>query len=267
MNNPLESFETAYNVASKGRKPLEGVMDAFDEEQKSKREDRTLKTKYSYDTKLEEDKAKYKSMYKSPEDEELNQAKTDYYTAMAGQKSGETLSPAQQIQKNKSIKEIFGVHNTNRIKRNQLTKAKSSLGRLPTGLIGKVQTEVMKRFDPNNPTMEDWQNVKSVLTDAQLMNVAKTKGAISDREMELFSQAAANDDLASVARMKPVLDRLGAFLDSEENSLMDSYATSYGEDPRDWFQGSEDNTPDVSSTNASDPKSSFLAKAKSRGWV
>ena len=38
MNNPLDSFESAYNVASKGRKPLQGVMDAFDEEQKNKRE-------------------------------------------------------------------------------------------------------------------------------------------------------------------------------------------------------------------------------------
>lgn len=262
MNNPLEAFESAYNVSSKGRKPLQGVLDAFDEEQSFER-------KYRNDTRLERDKAMYKSQYQSPEDEELNQAKTDYYNAMASQKEGTTLSPAQAIQKNKSIKEIFGVVNSNKIKRNQLTKAKSSLGRIPTGIVGKVQTELMKRFDPNNPTMEDWQNVKSVLTDAQLMNVAKTKGAISDREMELFSQAAANDDLASVARMKPVLDRLGAFLDSEEESLMDSYTTSYGEDPREWFQSRADHAPDASSTSneSTDPKSSFLAKAKSRGWV
>jgi len=248
--------------SSKDREPLSGVMDAFDEDQ-------SMKKKYKYESALEQDKAKYKSIYRSPEDEELNQAKTDYYTAMAGQKSGETLSPAQQIQKNKSVKEIFGVVNTNKIKRNQLTKAKSSLERLPTGLTGKIQTELMKRFDPNNPTMEDWQNVKSVLTDAQLMNVAKTKGAISDREMELFSQAAANDDLASVARMKPVLDRLGAFLDSEENTLMDAYTESYGEDPREWFQPRADSAPDASSTSnePTDHKSSFLAKAKSRGWV
>jgi len=38
LNNPLDSFQTAYNVASKGRKPLQGVMDAFDEEEKSNRE-------------------------------------------------------------------------------------------------------------------------------------------------------------------------------------------------------------------------------------
>ena len=34
--DPFGSFETGYNVGSKGRKPLEGVMDAFDEEQKNK---------------------------------------------------------------------------------------------------------------------------------------------------------------------------------------------------------------------------------------
>ena len=79
MNNPLEAFESAYNVSSKGRKPLQGVLDAFDEEQSFER-------KYRNDTRLERDKAMYKSQYQSPEDEELNQAKTDYYNAMASQK-------------------------------------------------------------------------------------------------------------------------------------------------------------------------------------
>lgn len=46
MPNPFEAFESAYNVASKGRKPLEGVLDAFDEEQSARR-------KFQYDAALE----------------------------------------------------------------------------------------------------------------------------------------------------------------------------------------------------------------------
>ena len=46
MPNPMGAFESAYNVASKGRKPLQGVLDAFDEEQ-------SLGRKFKYESKLE----------------------------------------------------------------------------------------------------------------------------------------------------------------------------------------------------------------------
>ena len=57
MPNPFDAFESGYNVSSKGRKPLEGVLDAFDEEQKLNRSMR-----------LEKAKAEYGSMYQSPKD-------------------------------------------------------------------------------------------------------------------------------------------------------------------------------------------------------
>ena len=250
MPNPFEGFEAGYNVSSKGRKPLQGVMEDYDANVSAKR-------KLSDDLTLEREKARYKSMYKDPESNELNEAKTAYYNSMAAQKSGDVLTPSQNIQKKKSVQEIFGMVERNKVKRGQMSKAKDSLGRLPKGLFGKVQTNAMKMFDPDNPVMGDWQNVKSVLTDAQLMNVAKTKGAISDREMELFAQAAANDDMVSVARMKPVLDRLSAFIDAEENSTMDAYLMNYGEDPRDWFSGQ--------STQRSGDKKSEYNNLRSQG--
>ena len=45
MPNPMGAFESAYNVASKGRKPLQGVLDAFDEEQKLQRDMRLERVK------------------------------------------------------------------------------------------------------------------------------------------------------------------------------------------------------------------------------
>ena len=54
--------------------------------------------------------------------------------------------------------------------------------------------------------------------------------------MRLFSQAVANDDLASVARMKPILKRLKSSMDAEEAGLSGAYQRNYGEDPNTWFQ-------------------------------
>ena len=256
--DPFGSFETGYNVGSKGRKPLEGVMDAFDEEQKNK-------SKFKRDVALE----RVKNEPKAPTD--LDISRTNYYNRMAEQKSGTVLTPSQLNQKNKRISDIYSTVETNKIKRNQLNKAREVLPTLPQGLGGKIQVEVMKRFDPNNPTMEGWQNVKSVLTDAQLMNVAKTKGAISDREMELFAQAAANDDMVSVARMKPVLDRLAQFLDAQESSQMDAFQQMYDEDPREWFSNPlknavrADRAEDSSVSSPTGDKKSLYNRYRSQG--
>jgi len=38
MPSPMEAFERGHKVGSSGRRPLQGVLDAFDEEQKNKRE-------------------------------------------------------------------------------------------------------------------------------------------------------------------------------------------------------------------------------------
>lgn len=163
----------------------------------------------------------------------LDQAKIDYYRAKTGM--GPSLTPGQRLAKDRATTDIFSTVEGNRVKRDALGKAKTSLPKVPQGFMGKVQLMGMRAFDPSNPVLTDWQNLKSVLTDAQLMNTAKTKGAISDREMELFAKAAANDDLVSISRMTPVLDRLGAFLNSEEAAKFGAYEKNYGEDPRTWF--------------------------------
>jgi hypothetical protein len=122
----------------------------------------------------------------------------------------------------------------NKVKKEQISEAREAIKRIPQGLKGKVITEWKKNFDPNDPMLSDWQKIKVIGTDAQLLNTAKTKGAISDREMELFAKAAANDDLISAQRLTPVLDKLERFIAAEESSLISSYKRIYGEDPESW---------------------------------
>ena len=45
MPDPFGAFESSYNVASKGRKPLQGVLDAFDEDQALRRQMRLERVK------------------------------------------------------------------------------------------------------------------------------------------------------------------------------------------------------------------------------
>jgi hypothetical protein len=140
-------------------------------------------------------------------------------------------SPFYQQNKAKRAEDLITTMETNKVKREMLANAQESAGKVPTGFGGRMKMWWNKMFDPENPQMEDWQKVKMVLTDAQLMNTAQTKGAISDREMELFSKAAANDDVASVKAMKPVFDKLTKFIDSEEMAKKKTYSALYGEEP------------------------------------
>ena len=208
---------------------------------------------------------------------ELDQAKTDAYKGLANQREKSELSPSLQNQKDKRIQNIFDTLEGNKVKRQKIDKATGSLSKIPTGLAGKVQTAWMKNMDPNNPILTDWQQIKSVMTDAQLQSVAKTKGAISDREMELFAQAAANDDIMSVARMKPVLEAMKSALASSEESLLNSYRRIYpGEDPAQWpemeglIQPRADMAPDASTTSndmKSDSRKRLEDKLKKRGYL
>jgi hypothetical protein len=109
--------------------------------------------------------------------------------------------------------------------------ALQSAKKIPAGFLGKLKIGAMKQFDPLNPTLTEWQNVKSLLTDAQLLYTAKTKGAISDAEMELFAMAAANDDMGSLPRVIPVLDRIKRKLTGELNAKKESYRINYGQLP------------------------------------
>ena len=178
----------------------------------------------------------FKNSMTSPKDEaniaESN-AKANYYNSRSNVKPA--LSVSQQNIKDKRTENLFSQYEDTELKKKRIDSAKKSLSRIPGGLMGKASSIFMKNFDPNNPVMTDWQNVKSILTDAQLQRVAKTKGAISDREMELFSQAAANDDLPSVARMGHVLDAMRTAAEVSMRAPLASYQQIYGEDPMEFL--------------------------------
>lgn len=162
----------------------------------------------------------------------LDKAKEAAYLSKAG--SGQQLTPARQMQKDKRTESIFSQLEGNAVKRQQLASAEEVLPKIPTGLGGRLKVMGAKMFNPNDPMLGDWQKLKSVLTDAQLLNTAKTKGAISDREMALFAEAAANDDIVSIERVKPVIEKLKAFLDADESAALGSYRKIYNEDPEQW---------------------------------
>jgi hypothetical protein len=153
------------------------------------------------------------------------------------------MTAGQRLAKDKATQSIFDMVESNKVRKESILKAKDSLKRIPTGLPGKLQTEWMKRFDTDNPLLTDWQNVKSVLTEAQLDYVAKTKGAVSDKEMILFGQAVGNDDLPSVARMSGQMDKLIKHMDAQEQAKFKAYTKIYGEDPKPWFSEGESFDP------------------------
>lgn len=151
------------------------------------------------------------------------------------------LTPGQKVAKDKRTEAIFESNEQYTMKKGLIDEAEKILPNAPVGMVGKLRVEWMKRFDPNNPVLADWQKIKSIATDAQLMNTAKTKGAISDKEMDLFATAAANDDLLSAPRLVPILSKIEKALESDREAKFDAYKQMYGEDPRTWFEQSEGN--------------------------
>ena len=152
-------------------------------------------------------------------------------------------SPFYQQNRFKKTEELLNTIGQGKIQREMIERARKSSKNIPTGLSGKVKMWWTKMFDSENPIMEDWQNIKMVLTDAQLLNTAKTKGAISDREMELFSKAAANDDISSVRAMKPVFDKLVSFINTEEKVKSQTYKSFYGDEAMQGFSNQEEGDP------------------------
>ena len=74
MRNPMESFESGYNVASKGRKPLQGVLDAFDEE-------KSMGRKFKYESAIE--RIKNEPTEKDMAQTNLANAQTDWMKGMS----------------------------------------------------------------------------------------------------------------------------------------------------------------------------------------
>lgn len=145
-------------------------------------------------------------------------------------KNSNQMSPFLEGQKNKRTETLIETIETNKVKSHSVEEALMALDKIDPGVVGKIKRGTLKIFDPDNPLFADWQKVKMVLTDAQLMYTAKTKGAISDREMELFAKAAANDDVALKPAIVPALNKLRRFIDAENRSKVKAYQKLYGED-------------------------------------
>lgn len=141
-----------------------------------------------------------------------------------------TVSPTLQRQKNKDYSELQTTIEENKARRQTIEEADQALKDIPKGLIGKAELSYLDQFDPNNPILEKVQKVKAALTDAQLLYTARTKGAISDREMELFQAAAANNDFNSTPRIRAVFTKLLRFIDADERAKINSYKENYNED-------------------------------------
>jgi len=232
MADPLGFFTAGQEMGKAKRSPLSrttsSIMDTFDKEIENDMAMRKLMAVEGY---------KHKLKNEGPIGA-LDQSRIDLNTARKEKLENpeENMSPGMIIQKNKATENLFNLYEDTKLKKAKISSVKDSLKRLPQGLAAKIQTGWMKNFDPNNPIMKDWQSVKDILMDAQLQKVGKTKGAISDREMDSFATAVANDDLISVARMSHVLDAMQNAAESGLGAAMGSYQQNYREDPRKFLE-------------------------------
>lgn len=144
------------------------------------------------------------------------------------------LSPSIQNAKDKRTQDVLTSIEEHNTQRDSINDALSSAKKIGGGIYGKLSRSALKNLDPNNPALEDWQKVKMVLTDAQLMQSMLLKGSISDTENKWLAQAAANDDVAALPRILPVLNRFMKTINAKEKGLVGSYKKIYGEDPYSW---------------------------------
>jgi len=163
----------------------------------------------------------------------LEQAKIDNYKAKQSQG---ILTPGQRTAKDKATAAIYETVEANKVRRQQIADAEKALPKVPQGIGGQISVAFKKRFQPNDPMLEDWQKIKMIGTDAALLQTAKTKGAISDYEMKLLQESAANDDILSAPRLKPVIKKMVNALNAQEAGMFGSYKQNYNEDPQTWFQ-------------------------------
>ena len=59
---------------------------------------------------------------------------------------------------------------------------------------------------------------------------AKTKGAISNQEMDMFGEAVANDDISSLPRIRTALARIGASISNQEKVAKNQFRAVYGDE-------------------------------------
>lgn len=182
-------------------------------------------------------------------------ARTQIFSEMAKQKNKDDKvsrgSASLQLRQSKATEDLLTTMEMNKVKKSMISDAEDATKRISSGIYGKVQRGWSKNLSPDSPALADYQKIKMVLLDGQLANVAYTKGAISDAEMKLFGEAAANDELMSTPRMQVVFNKLSNFMKAQEKAKLDSYKRNYGDDPRNWpeLQNSlpSNNTGDIRS--------------------
>lgn len=153
---------------------------------------------------------------------------------LVGDKKEDELSPSLQYRKDKRTEDLLTTIETNKPRKLMVTEAEDAAKRISSGIYGKVQRGWDKNLAPNSPALADYQKIKMVLLDAQLANVAFTKGAISDAEMKLFGEASANDELMSNPRMQVVFNKLNRFMKAQETAKINAYKKIYKDDPTEW---------------------------------
>jgi hypothetical protein len=141
-----------------------------------------------------------------------------------------SLSPILQKQKTKDTSELTSVLSRNELTKQYVTEALNATDNIPSGAIGLLQRKGMEWFDPNNPILAEWQKVKTVLSDVQLGKLQFTKGAISDREMEFFATAVANNNISSVPKIKMILNRALSELEADEEAKKSAYIKNWGKE-------------------------------------
>lgn len=144
------------------------------------------------------------------------------------------VSPSLKVRQDKRTEDLLTTVENNKLYRTTLNDAMKAAENISSGIYGKLERGWQKNLDPENPALTDWQIIKMALLDEQLSNVIKTKGAISNYEMQGFQEAVANDDITSLARIRPVINRAIKRLAIEEDSKIKSYKKIYNEDPLDW---------------------------------
>lgn len=174
--------------------------------------------------------------------------------------SESNLPPSVRNLKTKMLQDVKTTIENNKVQKEMISDADQAIDKIPTGLIGKAQRWQMKQFDPNNPVLGEWQKIKQVLLNDTLLNTARTKGAISDKEMELFKESAANDDLASKPAMKVVFKKLTRFLDAEEKAKSETYKESFGDDP----YGSDNQASTPGSKLSSDQRQKLIQQIRAK---
>lgn len=153
------------------------------------------------------------------------------------------LTTGQRTKRDEATKELFQTVEKNKVDRAMIDAALKGREKIPSGQIGKAIIGTKKFFGSKDPMLQDVQEMKMILSLAQLDLVQYTKGAISNAEMQLFKDAAANNDFNNPG-IVPVLQKYRAALDANEKALKMSYKKNYKEDP-DTFLNESNN--DVSS--------------------